>query len=201
MKKSSKGQLLISQPGLVDPNFRRTVVLVTEHTKEGAFGLVLNRRTRQTVADLWELLTEKRCESESVTFEGGPVQPGAVFLLHRREDFATGELPVLPGLYLGSDMDLFENLIAADEREASENGDDTKTEAKKTSDYRVLCGYAGWGPGQLDGELEEGGWIVQGASTEFIFDTSPDRLWQKTMDREGGPYKLFAEMPPNPEMN
>ena len=72
MKKSSKGQLLISQPGLVDPNFRRTVVLVTEHTKEGAFGLVLNRRTRQTVADLWELLTEKRCESESVTFEGGP---------------------------------------------------------------------------------------------------------------------------------
>ena len=117
MKKSSKGQLLISQPGLVDPNFRRTVVLVTEHTKEGAFGLVLNRRTRQTVADLWELLTEKRCESESVTFEGGPVQPGAVFLLHRREDFATGELPVLPGLYLGSDMDLFENLIPADERE------------------------------------------------------------------------------------
>jgi putative transcriptional regulator len=176
---------------LADPNFRCTVVLVTEHNDEGAFGLILNRRGEHRVADLWESLTDKPSTTSSLAFDGGPVQPAAVFLLHRRDDLAMGSNAVIPGLYLGSAVELLENLLEGEEALGLTSSDQ----------FRVFCGYAGWGPGQLEGELEGGGWIVQSASTEFIFDTSPDVLWQRTMHREGGIYEFFSFMPPKPELN
>jgi putative transcriptional regulator len=189
--RSVKGSLLIAQPGLVDPNFRSTVVLVTEHNDQGAFGLVLNREGEHKIADLWRNLTGKPCASEALAFVGGPVQPGAVFILHTREDLAVGAEPVIPGLYLGSSVELLGSLLEAEESAA----------VAPEQRFRVFCGYAGWGAGQLDGELKAGGWIVQPASTEFIFETPPHLLWQRTMDRQGGVYKFFAFMPPKPELN
>lgn len=191
MDKLVRGSLLVSQPGLADPNFRSTVVLVTEHNSEGAFGLVLNRRGQHRVADLWESLTDQRSEVESQAFVGGPVQPAAVFLLHRREDLAPGEKPVIPGLFLGSSIDLLRGLLESS----------AERSAREPDDFRVYCGYSGWGPGQLDGELRAGGWLIQSATAEFIFETKPDLLWQRTMDREGGLYRFFSFMPPSPEMN
>jgi len=79
-------------------------------------------------------------------------------------------------------------------------GDEPKG-ATPSDQFRVFCGYAGWGPGQLESELDAKGWIVQSASTEFIFDTPPDMLWQRSMHREGGVYEFFSFMPPKPELN
>ncbi len=203
------GSLLVSRPGLVDPNFRCTVVLVTEHSDDGAFGLILNRRGEHRVADLWESLTDKPSSTRLLAFHGGPVQPAAVFLLHRRDDLAvcSSASPVIPGLYLGSDLALLEQLLEGDEAKGLAGdepkglaGDEPKG-ATPSDQFRVFCGYAGWGPGQLESELDAKGWIVQSASTEFIFDTPPDMLWQRSMHREGGVYEFFSFMPPKPELN
>ena len=109
---SSKGQLLVSEPSLADPNFRCTVVLVTEHDEKGAFGLTINRPGGQTVADLWEGLTGDPCVSSTPVFIGGPVEQAAVFILHNREDLRDGSEPIIDDLYMGSSLELLQALIA-----------------------------------------------------------------------------------------
>ena len=108
---SCKSQLLVSEPSLADPNFRCTVVLVTEHDEKGAFGLVVNRPGGQTVADLWSGLTGEPCLSEAPVFIGGPVEPAAVFILHNRSDLSDGAEAVIDGLYMGSSLELLQALI------------------------------------------------------------------------------------------
>ena len=148
----SKGQLLVSEPSLADPNFRCTVVLVTEHDEKGAFGLTINRPGGQTVADLWEGLTGDPCVCSAPVFIGGPVEQAAVFILHNREDLRDGSEPIIDGLYMGSSLELLQALIE-DEVSAIWEGQQI---------YRVFCGYSGWGAGQLDGELAAGGWFEHG---------------------------------------
>ena len=188
---SSKGQLLVSEPSLADPNFRCTVVLVTEHDEKGAFGLVVNRPGGQTVADLWSGLTGEPCLSEAPVFIGGPVEPPAVFILHNRSDLSDGAEAVIDGLYMGSSLELLQTLI---EDEGSAIWADQQI-------YRVFCGYSGWGGGQLEGELAAGGWVVQPAKAEYIFQTKSPELWKNSMDRQGGIYRFFSGMPTDPDVN
>jgi putative transcriptional regulator len=191
---SVKGSFLIASPGLLDPNFARTVVLIAEHTPEGSFGLVLNRPGSLKLAELWATLAPaESCPSEAVSFAGGPVQPSSVFLLHTCADLAEGAEPILPGLYLGSDVDLLRKLL---EREEALRAGGERREL-----FRVFCGYSGWGEGQLDGELKAGGWLVQPATLELVFSSPPATLWARSMERQGGPYRFFSMMPPNPEYN
>ncbi|MCH2581269.1 MAG: YqgE/AlgH family protein [Planctomycetes bacterium] len=188
---SSKGQLLVSEPSLADPNFRCTVVLVSEDDEKGAFGLVGNRPGGQTVADLWSGLTGEPCLSEAPVFIGGPVEPAAVFILHNRSDLSDGAEAVIDGLYMGSSLELLQALI---EDEGSAIWADQQV-------YRVFCGYSGWGGGQLEGELAAGGWVVQPAKAEYIFQTKSPELWKNSMDRQGGIYRFFSGMPTAPDVN
>ena len=188
---SSNGQLPVSEPSLADPNFRCTVVLVTEHDEKGAFGLVVNRPGGQTVADLWSGLTGEPCLSEAPVFIGGPVEPAAVFILHNRSDLSDGAEAVIDGLYMGSSLELLQALI---EDEGSAIWADQQV-------YRVFCGYSGWGGGQLEGELAAGGWVVQPAKAEYIFQTKSPELWKNSMDRQGGIYRFFSGMPTDPDVN
>lgn len=187
----SKGQLLVSEPSLADPNFRCTVVLVTEHDEKGAFGLTINRPGGQTVADLWEGLTGDPCVCSAPVFIGGPVEQAAVFILHNREDLRDGSEPIIDGLYMGSSLELLQALIE-DEVSAIWEGQQI---------YRVFCGYSGWGAGQLDGELAAGGWVIQPATAEYIFQTDSPELWRNSMDRQGGIYRFFSGMPTDPDVN
>ena len=188
---SSKGQLLVSEPSLADPNFRCTVVLVTEHDEKGAFGLVVNRPGGQTVADLWSGLTGEPCSSATPVFIGGPVERAAIFILHNREDLGDGADQVVDGLYMASSLELLQTLIE-DEVSAIWEGQQI---------YRVFCGYSGWGAGQLDGELAAGGWVIQPATAEYIFQTESPELWRNSMDRQGGIYRFFSGMPVDPDVN
>ncbi|HWF73719.1 MAG TPA: YqgE/AlgH family protein [Solirubrobacteraceae bacterium] len=179
---SARGQLLIAGPALLDPNFWRTVVLIVEHTEEGALGVVLNRPSESTVLDAVAQL-EELVDPEEPVFIGGPVQPSSVIVVAEFEDPGDAALVAFDDigvLAAGSSPDE----IAAGVRRA-----------------RAFVGHAGWGPGQLDNELERGDWIVETARREDAFADHPSGLWESVLTRKGGSYALVARMPPDPSVN
>jgi putative transcriptional regulator len=178
---SLKGQLLVAGPALVDPNFRRTVVLVGEHTEEGALGVVLNRASETTVQEAVPELTALSGDLGHV-YVGGPVQPSAIVVL---ADFVEPERS--SALVLDS-----VGFLPA-EADPEELGELRRA--------RVFAGYAGWGPGQLDDELEEGSWIVEPALAHDVFTVDPDELWSDVLRRKGGPFEVLALMPLDPSLN
>lgn len=176
---SVQGQLLIAGPKLLDPNFWRTVVLVVDHTEEGALGLVLNRPSQTTVR---EAVSEPDLlpELDETLYVGGPVQPSALIVL------AQFEHPGDAALLAFDDVGV---LPAGEGRDAP------------LRRGRAFAGHAGWGPGQLDGELERGDWILDPARHEDAFTDEPLSLWQTVLTRKGGSYALVARMPPDPSVN
>lgn len=178
---SLRGQLLVAGPGLADPNFWRTVVLVGEHSDEGALGVVLNRSSDTPVEEAVPELA-MLAQGMGAVHVGGPVQPSAVVVL---ADFAEpGDAPALVVDSVGF--------------LPSEVEPDSLGELRRA---RVYVGYAGWGPGQLDEELEEGSWIVEPAVPDDVFTEDPEGLWSAVLRRKGGPFGLLATMPPDPSRN
>jgi putative transcriptional regulator len=182
MTESIRGQLLIAGPTLQDPNFWRTVVLIVEHTDEGALGLVLNRPSETTVADAVPEL-DGLLEGSHEVFVGGPVQPSGVIVLARFED------PDDAAVLAFDDVGV---LGIADGRDELSVG---------VHSGRAFVGHAGWGPGQLDGELERGDWILEPAGAGDAFCSDPLELWARVLSRKGGSYALIARMPVDPSMN
>jgi putative transcriptional regulator len=178
---SLRGHLLIAGPSLLDPNFWRTVVLVGEHSEEGALGVVLNRSSETPVEEALPELT-LLAEDLGAVHVGGPVQPSAVVVLADFVDPHAAETLVLDSVgFLPSEVE-----------------PDTLGELRRA---RVYAGYAGWGPGQLDGELDEGSWIVEPARPEDVFTDDPESLWSEVLRRKGGPFAVLAAMPPDPSLN
>lgn len=171
---SVRGKLLIASPGLGD-FFRRTVVFVLEHTDEGALGLVLNRPSETPVSDAVPDLAD--LADDAPVFVGGPVAPQNVIVLGAFEDPEEAASIVLDDVGVvdpdAPDPDLRE--------------------------VRVYAGHAGWGPGQLDGELDQDAWIVESASPRDPF--ADGDLWSDVLDRKGGGYSLLARMPEDPSLN
>ena len=177
---SLAGRLLISSPSLVDPNFRRTVVLMTHHNEEGAVGLVLSRPSELLIADALPDAAELPYADELVHV-GGPVQPEAVVVLIELDEPHEEVAPILGTVaYLPPDLSPAELSI----RRA-----------------RVFAGYSGWGPGQLEAELEEPAWIVADAEPDDVFAVDPDELWRTVVRRKGGKFALIASMPYDPRLN
>jgi putative transcriptional regulator len=177
-----RGHLLIASAALRDPNFRRTVVLVTEHTEEGAMGLVLNRPSSVTVADGVPKLETLVADGELV-FVGGPVQPEAVVALAEVED------PEVSPAIAFADVGFLRPDLDADELEGA------------VRRVRVFAGYAGWSPGQLEAEIEEEAWIVEPALADDVFATDVGSLWSQVLVRKGGVYAVLARMPEDPSVN
>jgi len=176
-----RGQLLIAGPGLVDTNFFRTVVLVIEHSDEGALGLVLNRPSETTVGEAVAEL-EQLLDLEDPLFIGGPVQPSALIVLAEFEDAGDAALIAF------DDVGVLATSASVDE----------PTGVRRS---RAFVGHAGWGPGQLDGELERGDWILEQAARGDAFTQEPLDLWQEVLTRKGGSYALVARMPLDPSVN
>jgi putative transcriptional regulator len=179
---SVRGQLLVAGPGLLDPNFWRTVVLIVEHTEEGALGLVLNRPSETSVGEAVPQLAELLNPEERL-FIGGPVQPSSVIVLARFEDATDAALLAF------DDIGVLGTGPSADELSAGVRAG------------RAFLGHAGWGAGQLDGELERGDWILEPARREDAFAQDPQELWPDVLTRKGGSYALVARMPADPSMN
>jgi putative transcriptional regulator len=175
------GRLIVATPSLRDPNFARTVVLLLESNEEGALGLVLNRPSRTSVAEVlpqwWPIASEP-----AVVFGGGPVSPSsAICLAAGGAEPGTGYAPLRAGL---GTVDL------------DRDPDEVSVQA-----LRVFAGYAGWGAGQLQGEIAEGAWYVLDARPDDAFSDDPAELWSRVLRREGGSLALVATCPIDPTMN
>jgi putative transcriptional regulator len=176
---SLAGKLLVSSPSLLDPNFRRTVVLMTHHDEDGAMGLVLSRPSTLSVADTVPGLAD--LPGADSVYVGGPVQTDVIVALVELDEPNEEVPPVIGSVgYLPGEPDTDELEIAR---------------------VRVFAGYSGWGPGQLEAELAEPAWIVVRAEPDDVFAPDPDELWRTVLYRKGGKYKLIATMPFDPSVN
>lgn len=176
--KSLQGQLLLDSGQLGGSFFQRTVVLICQHNPEGAFGLVLNRPLGKAVGELIIANLPDGLKT-SPLFLGGPVQPAALSYLHT--DQFLPEDGVLPNLAVGHSID---DLV--------EIGEKFSPAVK----VRMFAGYAGWSPGQLEGEMKRKSWLTFPASMDLVFDTPPDQLWKKVLTTKGGwKNKLLSQMP------
>ena len=159
---SLKGQLLIASPRLMDPNFVRTVVLMVQHGDEGALGLVLNRPLTATVRDVCEKVLETSCEIEANLHQGGPCE-GPLMVLH--DDAKLSQISVIPGVNWSTEKEALEQLVV-----------------QNNGSMKFFVGYAGWGAGQLEGELETGSWLTVAANEQMVFSESEDQ-WEQLRRR------------------
>ena len=173
---SLRGSLMIASPALLDPNFLRSVVLIVEHNDDGALGVVLTRPSETTVAEAVEELAHF-VDPEEPVHVGGPVNTSSVVILAEFDPRPD------PERLLVGDVGV---VTTADQL------DQPETWAAR---LRVFAGYAGWGPGQLEAELEREDWIVAPADPEDVFCPVPARLWSTALERLGGRYLLLARMP------
>lgn len=179
---SLAGHFLIASPSILDPNFRRTVVFVTAHTEEGAVGLILNRCSEATVGEAVPQLAPVS-DLEDPVFVGGPVNPDGVAVLAEFDDPDEAGVAVLEDVgFVALDVAL----------------EDGPPELHRT---RVFAGVAGWGPEQLEDELERDDWIIEPADRNDIFTDDPEGLWSDVLRRKGGSYALVARMPLDPSLN
>jgi len=179
------GQFLIAVPQLADPNFRQSVVLVVRHDDDGALGLIVNRPAPLPFHKVWEKISSEPCPIEAPLFVGGPCG-GPLMALHSEP--MQSEIGILPGIHFTADIQQIRSLLehAADP-------------------VRLFGGYAGWGPGQLEGELAAGGWYAVDASEEQLFGP-PDELWDELLHTVRGSSSLadwlgIKQVPPQPWMN
>jgi len=164
--KSLRGQFLVASPHLGDANFYHTVVLMIQHDQQGAFGLVVNRPSDTSLKDVWQQVDQTPCASSQPLFLGGPIE-GPLMAIHTRADSSDAE--ILPDLHFATQREHLQQVVG-----------------REALPFRVFTGYAGWAPGQLDGEMEAGGWLTLPATAALAFFDPSDELWQEAVHRIGG---------------
>jgi len=177
----ARGRLLVAAPTLPDPNFRRAVLLVCEHSDEGALGIVLNRPGELLAAEAVPELAEA-LDAGAVVWAGGPVGTDGVVVLAEWEDPAAAA-----GLVLGA-----VGLLGAGD------GEDALAH---TTRVRAFAGISGWGPNQLEAELAREDWIIVDGEPDDVFCADPVHLWGTVLARQGGRLALLARMPVDPSVN
>ena len=179
---SLRGHLLVAGPDLLDPNFRRSVILVGEHGAEGAMGVILNRPSPVSVSDAVPPLADLVDDTDRVHV-GGPVQPQAILVLGDFRNPAEAAALVLGSIgFLPGEIE-------------------TAADGGSLARARVFAGYAGWGPGQLESEIAEESWILEPALPADVFTEEADALWSAVLRRKGGAFAVLASMPVDPTRN
>lgn len=180
----ARGKVLISEPFMSDPNFNRSVVLLTEYTKEdGAFGFILNKPTDLLMSDIMK-------EFPDVEFPfhyGGPVDPENLFFIHTVSELVEDSRQIIGDLHWSGDFDTLKSLISMGKVDPS--------------DLKFFGGYSGWGEGQLEDELNEHSWIIADLSVEQIMINNHDELWKSSLKKLGSKFSIMANFPENPGLN
>jgi putative transcriptional regulator len=162
--------LLLSMPQLTDPNFARSVVLLCEHAAEGAFGLIVNRPSELTAAEAVQLQPAIDNANDLPLLIGGPVEPQRGWILTSQQPEDTDFRELGAGLYLSASPLLLRRVLTA------------RPLPRRT---HVLAGYAGWGPGQLDEELNHSAWLIMPVELDLIFEIPPAASWEMAIRRLG----------------
>jgi putative transcriptional regulator len=163
----ANGIFLIARPGMKDPNFSKTVVLVTLPKGGAPLGVILNRPLKQRLADLFPDFKTLKDKTDPIYF-GGPVELPLVSFLVRSKKTPESALPVLQDVYFSTNHDLFKKLMQRSD---------------PTANVRVFAGYSGWAPGQLQTEIKRGGWYTLPADASTIFNGDPAKMWDKLVER------------------
>ena len=172
------GQILISEPFMWDSNFKRSVVLLCDHTtEEGSVGFILNKPLEMRID---ELVTDFP-EFDAPVYFGGPVQTDTVHYIHALGDLLEGSTEVARGVYWGGDFEKLKVLI--------------RSELILPKDIRFFVGYSGWSEGQLQEELAVGSWVISDMHANYLFQSSPDELWKQVLSHLGDTYTVIAQMP------
>lgn len=176
----AKGMLLVSEPFLPDPHFHRSVVLLVEHNEEGTVGLVLNQPTELSISDLFEDFPD-----DQPVCIGGPVSRDSLLFIHSFPSLE-GSAEIMPGVFWGGDFEQLRFLLG--ESLADPDG------------IRYFAGYSGWGPGQLEQELEQKSWLVVPALSIDIFSRT-EELWKNVLRRMGPAFRHYGNAPEDVQLN
>jgi putative transcriptional regulator len=179
----ARGKILISEPFMVDYYFKRSVVLLAEHNKDGTFGVIINKPMDLKFDDAIKDFPA----FDSKIYLGGPVKTDSLFFIHTLGEEIEGSLKIYDGLYWGGDIEVIKEMI-----ELHQIND---------TDIRFFIGYSGWVPNQLNMELKRDSWVVSQITTDVIMDTEPKKLWKKTLIQLGGKYKQWTNFPSEPALN
>lgn len=183
MTEPASGVLLIADPFLKDPNFMRTVVLLTEHREDGTVGFVLNRQYENT---LDELLPDVEGHKLPVYY-GGPVQMNTIHFLHCYPDEISGGVEVIKGVFWGGDFDAVIQLINSGKVDPAR--------------LRFYIGYSGWSAGQLATEMDEKTWLTVEAVKKLIFHPNAEEIWKDSLKHIGGEAEMMINFPIDPLLN
>jgi len=176
------GKLLIAEPFLKDGVFSRTVILLCEHSNDGTLGFVLNQDTDMLLGDILVELSA----SEEPIYQGGPVQNDTLHMVHHIPHILEGK-KIGDALYWGGSFDSLKETILMHTYEPQS--------------LKLFLGYAGWGAGQLENELNEGSWLVADATEEIVFKTPVQDIWKKSIALLGDEYRYLSQLPIDPQLN
>lgn len=179
---------MVAANHLRDPNFYRSVVLIVDHNEDSAMGLIINRPSSMTVAAEIE---EARTSPVSVDpiFAGGPVETSSLFILHSCSELGNSDEEITSGIFVTGSHESFEALIKK------------KTACEHDCGFRVYRGYAGWGPEQLEVELERGDWRIMPVEAELVFEKDPYEIWEACTRELLKKNRLLPHDVPNAEWN
>ena len=181
---AAAGRLLISEPFMPDPNFKRSVIILTEYSEAGAMGFILNHQTEHLLGDILPDVSY----SEIPVYMGGPVAANTLHYIHRCPEKISDGIEIADGIFWGGDFDKIRELIT--------NYQLTESEIK------FFTGYSGWTPDQLDNELREDAWIVtEKFDADTIFGNGETNLWKDVVISMGQRYAHIANFPENPMLN
>ncbi|TDQ77185.1 YqgE/AlgH family protein [Sphingobacterium yanglingense] len=180
----TQGSLLISEPFILDSNFERSVVVLCEHSKEGAVGLILNHRSNVVLSDIIEAVASEKFP----VYIGGPVQNDALFFIHQAPHKIAGSIPIATDIFWGGDLEQVILLINENIIEPQE--------------IKFFLGYSGWSAGQLEDEINQNTWAIHNSfETELLFLQDDDELWKQALISLGPKYAHVANFPKNPHLN
>lgn len=172
------GKILLSEPFMGDSNFKRSAVLVCDHTDaEGAVGFILNKPIDMLIHDL----VQDFPEFDSEVHFGGPVQTDTIHYIHNVGDLLEGSTKVIDGVYWGGDFEKLKFLILQ--------------ELIQPENIRFFVGYSGWSAHQLEEEMHIGSWVLAESHPNYLFKSDPIELWQQIMAHKGDQYGVIAQMP------
>ena len=188
MPVSLQGSFLVAASQLRDPNFYRSVILMLEHSPESAMGLIVNRPSSITVGKVLAQHNPINCVGAPV-YQGGPVSENSLFVLHNNLSLAKQDQEIAPGVFLVGSEDSFDDLLRKE------------LPHDKGVSFRLVCGYAGWGAGQLEQELQRGDWHVVPADGSLILDEDPYGLWEVCTRKFNLATRVLPHDVRNPEWN
>ncbi len=181
--KPKKGKLLIAQPTILnDSSFKRSIVLLTEHSDQSSVGFILNKPLNYVLNDI---IPDLDCDY--TIYQGGPVEQNNLYFMHRIPDLLQNSTHVANGIYWGGNFEQLKELLSKNLIEQEQ--------------IRFFLGYSGWGEQQLVNEIDTNSWFISENDYDNIFSVNEESIWKNKLLQKGGKYKIWANAPDDIQMN